>query len=103
MFTTRQNMFAMTGAAVTATSSVQAMVADFQPAVRYPDAAVEVLDPSFEKYRLGLTAVERVATGLRWAEGPAWFGAFRTLVFSDVSNNRLMKWDEETGELGVFR
>ena len=42
--------------------------------VRYPDPAVQIVDPSFAKYRLSLAAVERLATGFRWAEGPVWFG-----------------------------
>jgi gluconolactonase len=76
---------------------------EFQGAMHYPDPAVEVLDPLFEKYRLTLSAVERVATGFRWAEGPVWFGEFGMLIFSDVSNNRMIKWDEDTGEVGIFR
>jgi gluconolactonase len=100
---TRRSVFGAASALALAATARRGLAADFQSATRYPDAAVEVLDPSFEKYRIGLTPVERVATGLRWAEGPVWFGAFRTLIFSDVQNNRLMKWDEETGELGVFR
>ena len=42
--------------------------------VRYPDPAIEVLDPRFAKYRIGNAAVERLVTGFRWAEGPVWFG-----------------------------
>lgn len=103
MIATRRSILTTAGAAAIATATHEAVAADFQQAMRYPDPAVEVVDPSFEKYRNSLNAVERVATGLRWAEGPVWFGDFQTLIFSDVSNNRLMKWDEETGELGVFR
>jgi gluconolactonase len=47
--------------------------------------------------------VERLATGCRWAEGPAWFAAGRYVVWSDIPNDRLMKWDETTGEASVFR
>jgi len=103
METTRRTMLGAASAASIVTAARGVEAADFQPAMRYPDPAVEILDPSFEKYRLSLVSVERVATGLRWAEGPVWFGDFRTLIFSDVSNNRMMKWDEETGELGIFR
>ena len=56
--------------------------------VRYPDPAVEVLDPRFSAYRVGNTAVERLFTGTRWAEGPVWFGDLRSLIFSDIPNNR---------------
>jgi gluconolactonase len=71
--------------------------------VRYPDPAVQVLDPSFARYRLGLAAVERLATGFRWSEGPVWFGDGRFLLWSDIPNNRMMKWEEETGAVTVFR
>jgi gluconolactonase len=70
---------------------------------RYPDAAVQVLDPRFERYRLPLAGVERIATGCRWAEGPVWFGDGRYLLWSDIPNDRIMRWDEETGAVGVFR
>lgn len=72
-------------------------------ATRYPDAAVEVIDPRFERYRLRLARIERIASGFRWAEGPAWFGDLRTLLWSDIPNNRIMRWDEETGAVAVFR
>ena len=71
--------------------------------VRYPDPAVQVLDPSFAHYRLNLAAVERLATGFRWAEGPVWFGDGRFLLWSDIPNNRVMKWEEETGAVSIFR
>ena len=46
----------------------------WQPATQYPDPAIVALDPRFEKYWIKLSAVERLATGCRWAEGPVWFG-----------------------------
>ncbi|MFZ9417031.1 MAG: SMP-30/gluconolactonase/LRE family protein, partial [Alphaproteobacteria bacterium] len=75
----------------------------WQPSERYPDPAVEVLDASFEKYRIFSAAVERLATGFRWAEGPVWFGDGRYLLWSDIPNDRIMKWEEETGAVSVFR
>ncbi len=71
--------------------------------LRYPDAAVELLDASFAKYRLPLASVERLADGCRWSEGPVWFGDGRFLLWSDIPNNRVMKWEEETGAVSVFR
>jgi gluconolactonase len=71
--------------------------------VPYPDAAVEVVDPRFAKYKVGNAAVERLYTGTRWAEGPVWFGDGRYLLFSDIPNNRMLRWQEETGEVSVFR
>jgi gluconolactonase len=70
---------------------------------RYPDPAIEALDPRFEKYWIKLAAIERIAHGMRWAEGPVWFGDGRYLLWSDIPNNRIMKWEEETGAVGVFR
>src|SRR5262245_51335652 len=77
--------------------------AQWQPSQRYPDPLVKVIDPSFTKYRLNLAKVERIATGMRWAEGPVWFGDGRFLLWSDIPNNRIMKWEEESGEVSVFR
>ena len=73
------------------------------PPVRYPDDSVEVLDPSFAKYRVGNANVERLATGMRWAEGPVYFRDGGYLVWSDIPNNRLMRWTEETGAVSIFR
>lgn len=73
------------------------------PITRYPDPAIEILDPRFAKMRLGNAAVEQLCTGFRWAEGPVWFGDARCLLFSDIPNNRMMRWDEETGALSVYR
>ncbi|MCW5852645.1 MAG: SMP-30/gluconolactonase/LRE family protein [Anaerolineae bacterium] len=74
-----------------------------RPIVRYPDPAIEVIDPRFLKYRLGNAALERLATGFRWAEGPVWFGDGRYLLWSDIPNNRILRWCEETGAVSVFR
>ena len=76
---------------------------DFLPSPRLPDSSVVSIDPSFDKYRLGLAKVERLATGFRWAEGPVWLGDTRQLVWSDVPGNCMHKWDEETGVTSVFR
>ena len=69
----------------------------------YPDPAVEVLDPRFERHRLLAASVERLWTGGRWTEGPVWFGDGRYLLFSDIPNERILRWSEETGETSVFR
>jgi gluconolactonase len=88
--------------AVTSTLAPRAF-AQWQPSPRYPDPAIKILDPSFTQYRLALAKVERLGTGFRWCEGPVWFGDGRYLLFSDIPNNRIMKWEEETGEVSVFR
>ncbi len=73
------------------------------PIGRYPDPAVRVVDPRFAKYRVGAAVVECLFTGSRWAEGPVWFGDGRYLLWSDIPNNRILRWVEETGEVSVFR
>jgi gluconolactonase len=75
----------------------------WQQSETYPDPAVEVLDPRFLKYRITNAAVERLATGMRFGEGPVWFGDGRFLLWSDIPNNRIMRWDEESGATSVFR
>ena len=75
----------------------------WQPSERYPDPAVEIIDESFARYRLKLAAVERIAQGCRWSEGPVWFGDGRYLLWSDIPNNRMLKWEEESGAVTVFR
>ncbi len=75
----------------------------WQPSQRYPDPAVQVLDQSFAKYKLNLATLERIAHGFRWAEGPVWFGDGRYLLWSDIPNNRILKWEEETGAVSIFR
>jgi len=75
----------------------------WEPSQRYPDPLVKIVDPGFARYRLNLAKVERIATGMRWAEGPVWFGDVRCLLWSDIPNNRMMKWEEETGVVSVFR
>jgi gluconolactonase len=75
----------------------------WRPASRYPDPNVITLDPRFDKYKLPLAAVERLATGCRWNEGPVWFGDARCLLWSDIPNNRIMRWDEGTGAVSAYR
>lgn len=76
---------------------------DFTPSQRYPDPAVQILDPSFAKYRLYSSHLEQLGSGMRWAEGPVWFGDGRYLLVSDIPNNRIMRYDEASGAWGVFR
>lgn len=73
------------------------------PITRYPDPSIIVHDPRFNQYRVGNAAIERLWTGARWCEGPVWFGDMRSLIWSDIPNNRMLRWDEETGEVSVFR
>jgi gluconolactonase len=71
--------------------------------LQYPDPDVVALDPKFEKYIVGNTPMQRLYTGTFWSEGPAWNGVGRYLVWSDIPNNRQMRWAEEDGHVSVFR
>ena len=75
----------------------------FEASQRYPDPRIEVLHPSFAKYRIFSSSVEMLGSGMRWAEGPVWFGDGRYLLVSDIPGNRILRYDEATGAWGVFR
>lgn len=62
----------------------------------------EALDPAFERFVLGNAPVKQIATGFDWVEGPVWFGDADCLLFSDIPNNRIMRWNPNGG-LSVFR
>src|SRR3984893_5607234 len=79
------------------------------PGSRYPDSHLESAKPKvsfgpsgFPAFA-GTMAVERVATGFRWAEGPVYFAAGRYVLFSDIPNNRIMRFSEDDGHVSVFR
>jgi gluconolactonase len=65
--------------------------------------AFEVLDERFARLAMGNVHLEKLYTGCRWAEGPAWFPAGRYLIWSDIPNDRIMRWDETDGSVSVFR
>src|SRR5687768_10653309 len=71
--------------------------------IRYPSTVWKVLDDRFRKYMIGNTPLVREWTGGLWAEGPAWHGVGRYVVFSDIPNNVQMRWDEVTGNVSVLR
>jgi gluconolactonase len=71
--------------------------------VRYPEPNVRALDARFNKYMVGNTYIERLWTGAMWAEGPVWFGDVGMLIFSDIPNDRILKYDERSGEVSVLR
>src|SRR5881409_1341268 len=70
---------------------------------RYPDARLQILDQAFARLRINNAGVERLTAGYRWCEGPVWFGDLRALLWSDIPNNRMLRWDEETGAVSIFR
>lgn len=63
----------------------------------------EVIDPEFASCFIGHARVERLWTGARWSEGPVWNAAGKYLLWSDIPNNRIMRWDETDGSVSVFR
>jgi gluconolactonase len=75
----------------------------FTPSARLPDPRIEVFDERFLALRLLSGTVERLAAGCYWAEGPVWFGDGRYLLFSDIPNNRILRWDDGSGALSEFR
>ncbi len=72
------------------------------PDMRYPDRRIEILDRRFA-FRQGNAAIERIASGFRWAEGPVFFRDLNCLIWSDIPNNRMLRWLAEDGHVSVFR
>ncbi|MEI2416500.1 SMP-30/gluconolactonase/LRE family protein [Orrella sp. JC864] len=95
----------MLGAALAAAplAAAQGQAFDFTPQQRYPDPSVRILDPEFAQYRIFSSTVEQLATGGRWLEGPVYFADGRYLLVSDIPNDRILRWDETTGQASVFR
>jgi gluconolactonase len=99
----RSLMIAGAATAAELTMGANLLHTDAAAPIRYPDPSFKVLDPSFQSLILGNAAVERIAGGCRFNEGPVWFGDGRYLLWSDIPNDRIMKWEEETGAISVFR
>ena len=70
---------------------------------RYPDPSVRVFDPRFKSLILASASVECLYQGARWSEGPVWFGDGRYLLWSDIPNDRILRWDEASGAVSTFR
>src|SRR6267142_2538508 len=70
---------------------------------RYPDPDILVLDKRFARYKIGNTPIQRLHTGMLWAEGPAWNGVGRYLVWSDIPNDIQHRWLAEDGHVSSFR
>lgn len=63
----------------------------------------DVIEPAFESCFIGHARVERLWTGARWSEGPVWFAPGRFVLWSDIPNNRILRWDETDGSVSTFR
>src|SRR5271170_3909277 len=99
----RSLMIAGAATAAELTMGANLLHADAAAPIRYPDPSFKVLDPRFQSLILGNAAVERIAGGCRFNEGPVWFGDGRYLLWSDIPNDRIIKWEEETGAVSTFR
>ena len=95
--------FLATAAASVATAAVAREYGPNAPPVRYPEPDVIVLDKRFGQYKLGASPIRRLATGMLWAEGPAWNGVGRYLVWSDIPNNVQKRWLEEDNHVSTMR
>jgi gluconolactonase len=79
---------------------------DFGPnanPVTYPDPDIITIDPAFNALRVNNTAIHRLFTGGQWDEGPAWCAQGRYLVWSDIPNDRQLRYIEDDGRITVFR
>ena len=103
----RRSFLAMT-AGVVGLAASRALGRDYGPhaqPVRYPDPDLVTIDPRFKKYALGNTPIQRIyhSDQMLWAEGPAWNGVGRYLLWSDIPNNIQLRWLEEDGHVSVMR
>jgi len=73
------------------------------PPVRYPDPDLVSLDKRFDRYKIGNTPIRRHHTGMLWAEGPAWNGVGKYLMWSDIPNDVQLRWLDDDGHVSVFR
>jgi len=102
----RRSFLAATATAASAALGTDLLARDYGPhaqPVRYPDPDIVVLDKRFEKYKIGNTPIQRLYTGMLWAEGPAWNGVGRYLMWSDIPNDVQLRWLEDDGHVSVFR
>jgi gluconolactonase len=102
----RRSFIAGTLAATAATAALGQQGRDYSQSaapVRYPDKDIIALDKKFTKYKLNNTSIQRLYTGMLWAEGPAWNAVGRYLVWSDIPNNVQHRWLNEDGHVSVFR
>ena len=100
----RRTLF-MSAAATMLANAAGAQERDYgqgAPPVRYPEPDVVALEKSFAKYKIGNTPIQRLHTGMMWAEGPVWNAVGRYLVWSDIPNNYHMRWLEEDGHVSVY-
>ncbi len=98
----------LAASAVTAAAVPSLLARDYgddAPPVRYPEPDVVVLDDRFAKYKLGNSPIQRLyhSKDMLWAEGPAWNGVGKYLLWSDIPNDLQHRWIEDDGRVTVFR
>ncbi|MBK7596969.1 MAG: SMP-30/gluconolactonase/LRE family protein [Acidobacteria bacterium] len=102
---TRRSFIAST-MAVSGVSRVLGQQRDYgqsAPPVRYPDQDIVVLSRRFAKYKVGSASIQRLHTGMMWAEGPAWSNMGRYLIWNDIPNNTKHRWLADDGHVSVFQ
>jgi gluconolactonase len=75
----------------------------WQPSPTYPDIRFRAFEPAFHRFQVMNSPVQKLAGGCMWGEGPVWFGDQRALLWSDIPNNRILRWDEDSGTVTTFR
>jgi gluconolactonase len=101
----RRSFLAATAAAIAAPSVFGDTKRDWSgknPA-RYPDPDIIALDKEFAKYKIGNTPIQRLYVGMLWAEGCAWHAGGQYLIWSDIPNDRQLRYLDEDGHVSVFR
>ena len=87
----------------TITTPPRSFAPDAPPTTYFTDPDVLSVDPSFDAYAQPNSAIQRLWTGALWMEGPAWNAQGRYLLWSDIPNNRQLRWLEDNGRVSVFR
>jgi gluconolactonase len=102
----RRSFLAAAATAASAALGKNLFARDYGPnaePVRYPDPDIIQLDKRFAKYKIGNTPIQRLHTGMLWAEGPAWNGVGKYLMWSDIPNDVQLRWLDDDGHVSVFR
>lgn len=101
----RRKFLAAAGVTLASAPLIARDYGDDAPPVRYPEPDVVVLDDRFAKYKLGNAPIQRLyhSKEMLWAEGPAWNGVGKYLLWSDIPNDVQMRWIEDDRRVTTFR
>lgn len=103
MSSTRRSFLAAASGSLAATTAFAQRDYSSRNPVRYPEPDVVSLDKRFDKIKIGNSPILRLHTGCLWAEGPAWNGVGKYLVWSDIPNNVQLRWLQDDGHVSVMR